>query len=84
MFSGLTIPFLIQAINQQGSIDANWVLGGITTLFLFLFWRMFNRLEKGQESLNAIVALHNTKLQLHESYIEEMDEDIREVKTRIK
>ncbi len=70
-----------QAITDNGSISADWVLVGISGIALLLFLRMLNRIEKNQETLAAIVSEHKTKIELHEQSIDNMLEEIRDLKT---
>lgn len=74
----------VPAITSGGSISAEWVLVGITTAAIFLFWRMLWKIETGLDKVMISVQTHNTQLQLQEKSIEDLEETIRELKNKRK
>lgn len=67
-------------INSSGSIDAAWVLVGMTGVAFFLFWRMLWKIEKTLEALVESVNEHNTKLKLHDQSFDTLYDDVEEIK----
>lgn len=64
----------VPAITSGGGISAEWVMVGITTVAVFLFWRILWKIENNLEKVIGTVAIHETKLQLHEKAIEHLEE----------
>lgn len=53
---------IAQAINSTGSIDANWVLVGITTVAGFLVWNQLKEIKDTLRDLRNLVQLHDKEI----------------------
>ena len=67
---------LDQAITQGGAISANWVLVGVCSGFSLLLWRMLGKIDTNLEKAVAKIGTHETKLQLHDKSIEDLEEEV--------
>lgn len=72
----------VPAITSGGAVAAEWVMVGVTTAAIFLFWRMLWKIETGLDKVIMSVQVHNTKLELHQKCIEDLEEDMKLLKDK--
>lgn len=53
-----------QAINSTGSIDANWVLVGVTLIAVFFIRHWAISIQASIKTLTEIVAKHDTEIEV--------------------
>lgn len=63
-----------RVLTPDGGIAAEWVLVSVVFVAFFLFWHMLKKIENGMEKVFHSVQLHETKLQLHQQAIEDLEE----------